>query len=74
MTYDMAGSWDPMVGHHTNLYSAPGDTGNLVAHVVVSDLDPMVRHYTNLYSAPGDTGNLVAHVVISLGSNGQTSY
>lgn len=36
MAYDMAGSWDPMVGHHTNLYSAPGDTGNLVAHVVVN--------------------------------------
>ncbi|XP_072028016.1 chitinase-3-like protein 1 [Amphiura filiformis] len=34
MTYDMAGSWDPFVGHHTNLYSAPEDTGNLVAHVV----------------------------------------
>jgi chitinase len=32
MSYDYAGGWDPISGHHTNLYVSSGDTDQYSAH------------------------------------------
>ena len=32
MTYDYAGAWSPITGHHTNLYTSSGDSNQSSAH------------------------------------------
>jgi chitinase len=32
MSYDYAGGWDPISGHHTNLYASSGDSNQYSAH------------------------------------------